>query len=54
MPQATTVPICSEFQGAWKCDVWPAGGGIPGVVARSVVEDIVVNTALTRNLKVSL
>lgn len=48
MLQATTVPICSEFQGAWKCDVWPAGGGIPGIVARSIVDDIVADAALAR------
>lgn len=46
MPKAINVPICSEFQGAWKCDVCPSGGCIPGVVSGSIVL-IVADTVLT-------
>lgn len=36
-PKEMTVPIWSELYGPLKCDVWPAGGSIPGVVDKSIV-----------------
>lgn len=49
MPKAMNVPICSEFQGAWKYDVCPSGGCMPGVVSGSIVFIvlIVADTVLT-------